>query len=323
MPEKVLGRQAMAETEESASNETGGDSALAKKVKCASFDVTIYPHLERLAGFLSKTCAAALATAAKTDVKPKDPKIKMQDAQLILSGLPEQTVYYWFGEQHCENAMLVSLSPSFVSGLSEALLGNEFVLNDDASPSPLDSEMAQLFVLELAEKVNVCLAECLGDAQAGGLAYKSVCSVQEKILKNLQTSALFSVGVDFKFPDSELISALAFYFPIEFLEHKGMLAQSSKAAISLGEYTQWYADMLSNINNTEVDLPIVIGEYKMTLSDLSKLKVEQLIPLEENAHNAMNVTLKTKNTSLTLCQGRLGTYKKNKAVKIVSEVGVY
>lgn len=312
----------MADTNETTSNETASESALAKKVQCASFDVSIYPHLESLAGFSSKICATALSSAARMDVKPKEPKIKMQDARLTLSGLPEHTVYYWFGEPSCENAMLVSLSPSFASALSEALLGNEFALSDDARPSALDSEMAQLFTSGLTDKINTHVAECLGDAQAGALAYKSVTSSQENVQKQIQTSALFSIGVDFQVDENELSSALAFYFPIEFLEHKGLLAQSSKASISLGEYTQWYADMLANINHTEVDLPVVIGQYKMTLSELSKLKVEQVIPLEENAHNTLNVMLKTNAADLTLCLGQLGTYKKNKAVKLVSEIAV-
>jgi len=299
------------------------EAVLAKKVKSASFDITNFPVLESLAARAGKICASGLSDAVNAVVRPLETKTSMRVAQKALDGLSESTNYYWFGDGTDEHALLVGLSPNFLSALSEALLGGGFVMSDEeANPTPLDSKLAQMFVVDMAGNIIRYLAEKLPNIQPEGYEFKRSSTSSKNILKGVQTSALFSMDIEVMIEEETLSSFLTFHFPTEFLEKMGMLAPAAKSPIGVSDNTQWYADMLDNVNHTEIPLSVMIAKYHMTLSDLSKLEVDQIIPLEENAHNTMDVTIKSEEGIFTLCKGKLGTFKKNKAVKVVSQVSV-
>ena len=297
------------------------DSALSKKVKSVSFDITLFPHLDSLSKFIGRVCSTKLAEAASVATKPLSTKISMMPAVVSLSGLLEDTSYYWFGENSEDAAMLVGLSPNFLSALSEALLGGGFQMQEEASsPTALDSQLAQMFVEDMVTGIVGQLSETVNSIQPGGLRFVRAATSPKEVLNGVTTSALFGLGVEMLVEGVEISSALMVYFPVEFLERKGMLAPAEKSVISAGANTKWYADMLENVNQMEVPLPVSIAKYSMTLSELSKLAVDQLLPLEEGAQDKLDVTIKSDEGTFSICTGRLGTYKKNKAVKVMSEV---
>ncbi len=305
-----------------ATNENANaENALSKKVKCASFDISIYPYLNDLASFVSKQAAASLSATAKDNILPGALRAGMQDPASALGERPEGCVYYSFGERQGEPGALVSLAPSFVAGLSEAYLGSGFNVDDAKTEvTDLDSELVQLFAIGLADNINSFLTSVLAGRDAVRLAYLGASLSREKTLKSLKAGAFFSIMIGFKAGEDNLDAPLAIHFPVDFLEGKNLLAAVSKSAGGEGDNTQWYADLVRNVFVSEIDLPVVIARYQLSLNDLSKLEVGQLIPLEENAHEAMDVTLKTNEKTMTLGKGRLGVFKKNKAVKLVTDL---
>jgi len=299
------------------------EAVLTKKVRSASFDISNFPVLENLAEYAGKKCASGLSDAANVVVRPLKTKTSMRDAQPALDGLSKSTNYYWFGDRLDDHAMLVGLSPNFLSALSEALLGGGFEMSDEeASPTLLDSKLAQMFVVDMADNIIRYLAGKLPNIRPEEYEFKKSATSAKSTLKGFQTSALFSMAIEVMVEEDKLSSFLTFHFSTEFLERNEMLAPAAKSSIVAGDNTQWYADMLDNVNHTAIDLSVMIGKYTMTLSELSKLEVDQIIPLEENAHNALDVNIKTDEGIFTLCKGKLGTFKKNKAVKVVSQVSV-
>lgn len=305
-------------TDESAVKE----SALAKKVKCASFDISTYSRLEGMVAFLKKTCASLLSEVVKSPVQPAAAKTNMQEAKTALEETPEGAVYYRFSDKFDENAMLVSFSPTFVSALSETLLGSDFHPADETpAPTDLDCELTQLFAADLIAEVNKYLVGQFNDPRAGGLKYAEKTSSGEKILKSFQTAAFFCATIDLQLENAQLNSPMTFLIPAEYLERKGLLSQASATVSSKGSKTQWYSDMFSNIREMDIGLPVLIAKYKMTLSELSNLEVGQTMALDEKAAGDLDVMLDTDAGMVTLCKGRLGVFKKNKAVKITSEPG--
>lgn len=298
-----------------------GGGVLAKKAQCASFDISAYPKLENLSADASKFCASCLSVAANLFIPPADIDAGMQNMQTALDGVPENAAAYWFGDPEDDHSLLVSLSSPFVAGLSEAFLGGAFAPSAEATePTSLDSELAQLFASEIATGVNKYLISALHDVRAGNLTLKRATTSRKSIFKDGMTSAFFKLDAAFKLETGDAKSALALYFPIEFLERRGLLAPARKSAVAQNQNTKWFADMLDNVHHTEIELPVILTKYKMTLSELTRLSVDQLIPLEEDAHNALDITLKTEDGVVTLCKGKLGTFKKNKAAKVVSEI---
>lgn len=305
-----------------ANNSTDGGGTLAKKVKSASFDISLYPRFERLNTFIGKKSAMLLSASAHVAALPVEPTASMETLQKTQDELPENVAAYWYGDATDGNALLVCLSPKFLAALSEALLGGAFVEPEEApAPTALDTQLAQVFVNGLVRDIDGHLAEAAASPDASPLALKRSTITRKSIFKEVFVSAFFKLDIAFKFEDTEFPAAMALYFPIEYLERRGLLTQMRKAALATNTNTKWHADMLENVHHLEIELPVVIAKYKMTLSELSRLEVDQFIPLEEDAHNGLDITLKTDNGVVTLCKGRLGTFKKNKAAKVVSGVG--
>lgn len=305
-----------------ANNSAAGDGILAKKVKSASFDISLYPHFEGLSGFIGKKSAALLSASARIAALPRDPAASMETLQKTQDALPENVAAYWYGDGADGHALLICLSPKFLAALSEALLGGAFVEPEEApAPTALDTELAQVFVNAMVKDIDVRLLEALSPSNSGALTLTRSTITRKSIFKDVLVSAFFKLDITFKFENEDFQSAMALYFPVEYLERRGLLAQIRKSALGTNTNTKWHADMLENVRHLEIELPVMIGNYKMTLSDLSRLEVGQFIPLEEGAHNALDVTLKTDKGVVTICQGQLGTFKKNKAAKVVSGVG--
>lgn len=306
------------------SDSTDSASTLAKMVKCASFDITAYPKLEDLANFAGKVCATRLSKVIDTPIPPANAIAMMQELKVATDSFPDAMVGYWFGDNTEENAMLVGFSASFVGGLSEALLGGAFdPPKDGGAPTALDSELTQIFARELGDEISAHLVSSVGMAPTGELSFKTATTSPKKYFKEGFATALFMLEIPFQLPTGELPAAMKFFFPVEYLDRRGMLQQASKSGIIQQQNTKWYADMLENVYQSEIELPVLIANYKMTLSELSKLKVGQYIPLEDNSHNSLDITLKTDKDVVTVCKGRLGTFKENKAAKVASDVGIY
>ncbi len=306
------------------SESTDGGTTLAKMVKCASFDIAAYPKLEELSRFAGKICATRLSQVIETTIPPATVTATMQELKHAADALPDAMVGYWFGDNSEQSAMLVGFSASFVGGLSEALLGGGFNPPKEAgAPTALDSELTQIFARDLGDDLAAHLIGAVGVAPTGDLSFKTATTSPKKYFKEGFATALFALEVSFQLSSGELPGAMTFYFPVEYLDRRGMLQPASKSGVIQQQNTKWYADMLENVYQTEIELPVLIANYKMTLSELSRLKVGQFIPLEDNSHNSLDITLKTDKDVLTVCKGRLGTYKKNKAAKVASDVGIY
>ena len=295
-------------------------SALARKVQAASFDSSAYPHLEDFKAHLVEMVVAALAQNGRDPKGEADAEGRMGDAAGALSAAPEGAMYYFFAGASPSDVMAVSLAPALLSALSQAMLGAGFVIAEEAVPSSaLDAELASSFILSLAPSIEAYMRGAFPAAAKAKLHYLASESDLDDALKLFAAEAVFSIGVGLKSEEGHFPSMLAFHFPVEYLEKLGLLSQA-RGKRAGGANTKWRSDMLANVKKTPVDITVVMEKYVSSLSELARLEVGQIIPLEADAHHSLDLILDTASGPVRLGKGRLGTYQKKKAVKLMTDL---
>lgn len=299
-------------------------SVLSKKVKCSNLDISAYPQLEDFTNFFNYAVEQVLAETSRTAVGRIEGRATIAEGDAALALFPQYSVNYEIPASVEEETVLISLAPGFVVSLAESLLGAEFVLNAESShPSPANIQLAQPFVAELDRKLNVYFTnnQLAAGRQLLGTP-NAVSSAADGVKKSGESKFYFSICVNVKQESGDSIQIVTALFPIKVLEHIGLLEQRRKVFQHSESNQRWRSMMESNINGLEVELPVVLTKFKSLLSDLSRIDVGEIIPLEENAHNELDITLQTKQGVLTIGKARLGAFKRYKAVKLTTDLGV-
>jgi flagellar motor switch protein FliM len=74
--------------------------------------------------------------------------------------------------------------------------------------------------------------------------------------------------------------------------------------------------MRNVVDRTRVGITAVIDRSQMHVADLDRLEVGGLFPLNDVTLNDVTLEIRAAGEIRTICRGRLGTFKRNKAVKL-------
>lgn len=298
-------------------------SLLNQKIKCASFDAAIYPHLSDLSDRLVKLSVAALSRSINTQVTPNGVALNMGDGKSTLTNLQDNSVFYWIVDALGMETILVSVNPVLGNPLCECFLGAEFEFaTSPSSEDRPDAEMVRLFVEEFVPSLNGCSLQDPSDVSVDGFRISKSMSAVQEVLKGQNVSMLFSVSIGLKVGDHMERDLLAFHLPVENLERRGLLEFAKRADAGDSDRSQWSTDLYNGVFSGEIDLPVILSKFKSTVGDLSRLEVGQMLPLEENAQHALELMLPMEEEMVSVAKGRLGALKDNKAIKLTTELEV-
>lgn len=291
-------------------------SVIAQKIKSARFNVDAYPHLQNLIAYIDEAAASAIASACRVSELERLVDAQMSDA----GGDAENGVCYFFTSADEKDVMIAALSPNFLMALSESMLGANFALAEEASPGVLDINLAEAFIAGLAQSLNGWLAEHSSARVSERLNLNAVETDPKDIKKALPQGALFHVAVHIKPEPDKAVHALSFLFPVSLLENRGLMAQG-RAQKPEAVNAEWRAKMTDHINASEINIDVIMDRYTALLSDVAALEIGQIVPLEGDAHKTLELYLSTETGPVMIGKGRLGAYKKKKAVKLTTSLG--
>ncbi len=295
---------------------------LTKKIQSAAFDISLYPRLERLIPQIQRVTAQSMEMIIDAPAVFSAPDTVMEDRKDAILEYANPAPFYVLSGAEEGDGILVQVSPTLLCALSECLLGGAFELQaETASPAQLDLELSRVLVDRLAGEISACLIEASTPDASAGIRMVAMGEEFEALLKSVNASALLSLQFTLTGEAGESTAQLTYHIPVDFLEKRGLLEPGLQDAKDQNANTRWHAVMSTNIYHTPIDLPVILDRFSTNLSEFSSLAVGQIIPLEEN-NRYVDLELKTAHGVLTIAQGLLGTHKKKKAVKLVSECGV-
>jgi flagellar motor switch protein FliM len=106
-------------------------------------------------------------------------------------------------------------------------------------------------------------------------------------------------------------------FPLSALEPVEIVLRHSGILRAQGESENWSRHMRKVVNRTQVRITAVIDRCQMDVAELARLEVGALLPLSDVTLDDVVLELKAAGEVRTVGRGRLGAYKRNKAVKLI------
>jgi flagellar motor switch protein FliM len=119
------------------------------------------------------------------------------------------------------------------------------------------------------------------------------------------------IGDDARSGGFHLALPLSALEPVEtVLRHSGIIR-------ARGESENWSRHMRKVVSRTRVRLTAVIDRCQMHVAELARLEVGALFPLSDVTLDDVVLELKAAGEVRAIGRGRLGTYKRNKAVRLI------
>ena len=289
-------------------------SVLAQKIKGANFQPEAYPRLKDLMkGFCEIAAAALEASYGQEDL------ILKAEGERIEGFDGAGDIVYCFNSVDGGDQAALTFPAPFLKALSEASLGGAFDISEQAaSPSALEQSLGQPFAVEALGAASALLAPS-GAAARANFRFIATETDPKALGKLFQGGAWFKIDIHIHTEGKEPARIISCFFPFDYLERQGLLKQSpDKSAATID--AEWRGKMLKHIHASEIDIDVIMDRYTALLSDLADLEIGQVVPLEGDAHKTLSLYLNAKDGPVPLGKGRLGTYKKKKAVKLTTDL---
>jgi flagellar motor switch protein FliM len=105
--------------------------------------------------------------------------------------------------------------------------------------------------------------------------------------------------------------------PLSVIEPVEIVLRRSGILRAQGESENWSRHMRKVVSRTQVSITAVIDRCQMDVAELSRLEVGALFPLSDVTLNDVVLELKAAGEVRSVGRGRLGTYKRNKAIRLI------
>ncbi len=105
--------------------------------------------------------------------------------------------------------------------------------------------------------------------------------------------------------------------PLSVLESVEIVLRHSGFLRSEGESENWSRHMRKVVGRTQVKVTAVLDRCQMHVAELARLKVGALFPLTDVTLDDVVLEMKAAGEVRAVGRGRLGTYKRNKAVRLI------
>ena len=287
-------------------------SVLAQKIKGVNFQPEAYPRLKELMKGFSEIVGAAL----ETSYGQEEPDLKAEAARVEGFDGDGGVVYCFTSTDGGDAAALMFPAP-FLKALSEASLGGAFDIKEKAAtPSTLEQSLGEPFAVEALGAASSLLGAAGKRASFRPIATETD---PKALAKLFQDEAYFKIDICLHTEGKDPAAVMSCLFPMAFLERQGLLKQNPEKSAAAVD-AEWRAKMLKHVHASEIDIDVIMDRYTTLLSDLANLEIGQVVPLEGDAHKTLSLFLNTKDGPVPLGKGRLGTYKKKKAVKLTTDL---
>ncbi len=293
-------------------------NVLLQKIKSAHFEVSAYPHLEDFATHLGKEIAARMNEQIGAAIEVSGVRFSALSGQRSLEGLESDYVLFISRSARETGSVLVSVSSKVAGAIAEAMLGGEFALDDsEGSATSVDAAILTLTLEKVLNHLSGYeFPKAVQKRVQGGDRVIPI-SFTSNDATSMEETTLCNISLDLSVGNAQAAGAITFHFPMEYLESQGLLEKGRKREIPSDEESHWRRELKANVENSEIQLDIILDTYEARLSQLTKLQVGEIIPLSDNAEKISKIMLNTAEGVRLVGMGRLGAYKTNKAVKLI------
>ncbi len=269
--------------------------------------------------YLGAEFAARVNDQVGSTVEVSGASFSALSGQRSFDGLENTHVLFVANSSREAGSVFVSVSSRVAGAIAEAIFGGALTLEDTGSATTsVDAVILTLILNDVLVRLNnygFPKAE-LNRVQA--VARVAPISYSAKDVTGIEKLTLCNISIDLNNGDENAETAINFHFPMGYLESHGLLEKGRKRDANGDEDSHWRHELTENVVNSEIELDIILDTYEAKLSALTTLKIGEVIPLSSNADKISNIVLNTASGAQLIGTGRLGAYKTNKAIKLLS-----
>ncbi len=293
-------------------------SVLLQKIESAHFEASAYPCLEEFAMYLGKEFAASVNDQIGSAIEVAGADFSALSGQRSLKEREDDSVLFVSKSERETTPVFVTVSSSFAGAMAEAMFGGEFTLEDSAGAATSVDAAILALTLEkvLARLGRYNFPNTEAQRRQIGARVTPIAFSSNEAAK-VEGTTLCNIALDLSLESATAPGAISFHFPMDYLESQGLLEKGRKRDMQGAEESHWRRDLQANVDNSEIQLDVILDAYEARLSELTSLKVGELIPLSNNTEKVSKIMLNTAEGARLIGTGRLGAYKTHKAVKLM------
>ncbi|MGE0407853.1 MAG: FliM/FliN family flagellar motor switch protein [Amphiplicatus sp.] len=273
-----------------------------------------------LSGFSLAVAKAARAAASELLRADCEAKVEMRSASLeeVLAVRAEAGVNYWLCDEKGARAFLISMTPQFAAAMTTRLLGGDFSLPEIERATAIDIDMAVGLIDLLTPSLDELAQQMIASARKKTIHERRNASSLKEAIGDEPQMLMTEMTIDFEIGGASIARAMSLAIPSRLLVHAS--DPTRKKAQKPEADGAWTRALKRQVMNMELPLAVVLDRIHTNVGDLSRLKVGQVIELNEDALDGLDITAMTDRGPASIAKGRLGAIRSQKAVKLTTGV---
>ncbi|MEM9169144.1 MAG: FliM/FliN family flagellar motor switch protein [Pseudomonadota bacterium] len=295
-------------------------SILAQKVRGATISVDGFPELTAMAAYAAKNAGLTVSELLEVPTQSALASVRIHQLKDALHKAPNFGSYSWLIDTTGKKGALITVHPTFVAMLTERLLGGKLPPPDpERKITRIDVELSYKLVDAFIPAVNRTILRYAGPTDDLVLSRRFSAPAPDEVVGDVEAMTTFDVLIDLLIDEYSVEKAVRLTFPVDFVERAGLLNPRTKA-VTASEASPWRRKVGRNIRLLDVELKATLDRFTRTVGELSRLKVGQFIPVDEERLEKLELVVTTADGPAAIASGKLGALKENKAIKLTSPV---
>ena len=298
------------------SDQTG--RILKRKLGAARSRGYSFPLQSRLASVLEYAAAKGASAALGVPVEATVTDSRVGTLADLVEGLPAPGLYALLGSPAGDTG-LVGLEMRLVDHLVDILSGGDPDACEAAAeraPTAVDSALCLRVVGEVMAGLQAQLGALAGDLEPAPLRPARVEHVAASLQFLLADRKYLVLRGHLDIGDGPRAGGLELALPLGWLEPVEEAVRRLGVAQAAGESEHWQRHMREVVRVTPLPLRAVIDRCRMSVAELSRLKVGDVLRLADTTLEDVFLELDAPGHRRRIAHGRLGAWKRSKALKL-------
>jgi flagellar motor switch protein FliM len=291
---------------------------LRRKLKAAGARGYGFPGQARLAASLELATARSVTASLGVPVEAVTERALVTGLAGLLEALPEPGLYALIELEGGKQAML-GLDAALVDHVVDILAGGDPEEPRPVSaraPTPIDSALCRGVAEALLGAVDAELGALAGAAVLGRVRWRRAEPLLPGLQFELPERQYLVLGLALDIGDGARGGRLHLALPLAAIEPVEAVLRRSGPVAGPDESEGWSRHMRAVVRRTPLRLKAVLDRGRMPVGELSRLEVGGLFPLSELTLDDVVLELETGGATRRLARGRLGSYRRQKAVRL-------
>ena len=277
-----------------------------------------FPIQSRLSALVEQAAARGATRVLGLAVEAIVTHSRVDRLAPVLEGLPAPGLYFAL-ETAGGEAGLIGLDMPLVDHLVEVLAAAEpgpWEARPARTPTAVDAALSAPVIDAVTGDLHAAIAGLAGDLALAPFRRGRVEHAPAGLQHALPDQQYLVLRLNLEIGDDGRTGDACLALPLGWLEPVEEAVRRAGLASGQGESENWRRHMRGVVRITPLELRAVLDRGRMQVAELSRLNVGDVFPLADVTLEDVVLELRTGNGARTVARGRLGAWRRNKAVRL-------